>query len=146
MALFGTWVEELIEESITLWAAASSESLFTQLCFPLSFELQIGNPVGLPVLMKTEFWMKCSSPKVEHHTEKRAVRMQRQGLMTEDYSDLLPRVQVIKHSFQSLHWPHYGSLYTPYTFVLRFCHASATPRLACCSELSFLLLFLPIEE
>lgn len=60
MVLFGMWVEELIEKSKTLGAAASLESLFTQLCFPLSFELQIGNPVGLPVLMKTEFWMKCS--------------------------------------------------------------------------------------
>lgn len=53
-------MEELTEESKMLWAAASSESLFTQLCFPLSFELQIGNPLGLPVLVKTEFWMKCS--------------------------------------------------------------------------------------
>lgn len=35
-------------------------NLFTQLCFPLSFELQIGNPVGLPSLMKREFWMKFS--------------------------------------------------------------------------------------
>lgn len=60
MVLFGTWMEELIEESKILWALASSESLFTQLCFPLSFELQIGNPVGRPVLMNTEFWMKCS--------------------------------------------------------------------------------------
>lgn len=59
MVLFGMWVEELVEESKTLWAAASSESLFTQLCFPLSFELQIGNPVRLPVQMKTEFWTKC---------------------------------------------------------------------------------------
>lgn len=68
MVLFGTWMEELIEESKILWAAASSESLFTQLCFPLSFELQIGNPVGRPVLMNTEFWMKWFfyiSPKVE---------------------------------------------------------------------------------
>lgn len=59
MVLSGNWMEELIEESKT-WAAASSENLFTQLCFPLSFELQIGNPVGLPSLMKREFWMKFS--------------------------------------------------------------------------------------
>lgn len=33
-------VGELIEKSKTLRAAASSESLFIHLCFPLSFELQ----------------------------------------------------------------------------------------------------------
>lgn len=93
MVLFSMWAEDPTEESKTLWAVASS-AYFTQLCFPLSLELHIVNPVGLPVLMKTEFWMKCRfltclSPKVEGecHTKRRIGTMQRQGLMILDYSD-----------------------------------------------------------
>lgn len=71
------WVEELIKKSITLWAAVSSGNLFTQLCFPLSFELTSDRKSCWPPSSdENRIWDEMpfsyiSSPEAEGHTKRR---------------------------------------------------------------------------